>query len=445
MSAVMRNGGGIIAPYIVAVLAGILLAIFPAGSPAHEIPNDITIQAFVKPEGQRLRLVVRVPLNAMRDMEFPLIGPGYLDLARADAELRNAAVLWIGQEAKLFENGVRLASPEIAAVRASIPSDRSFGSYNDALASVTGPRLPDQTELYWQQALLDVLLEYPIRSDRSEFAIDPGMAGLGLRVVTVLRFLPPGGEERAFEYTGDSGLITLDPRWSQAALRFAVLGFSHILDGVDHLLFLLCLVIPFRRFRALVAIVTAFTVAHSITLIVSTFGLAPDALWFPPLIETLIAASILYMAIENIVGSNLHRRWMITFGFGLIHGFGFSFALRETLQFGGSHLLTSLLSFNVGVELGQILVLAILVPALEALYRFVVKERIGSIIISALVAHTGWHWMTERAAVLGQFQFQWPVFDLALLAGVLSWLILILVFGGLTWWVVSLLRHPGLE
>ena len=93
-------------------------------------------------------------------------------------------------------------------------------------------------------------------------------------------------------------------------------GFVHILDGTDHLLFLLCLVIPFRRLRPLVLVVTAFTVAHSITLIASAFGLAPDALWFPPLVETLIAASIVYMALENIVGSERLRqsRWMIAFG-----------------------------------------------------------------------------------------------------------------------------------
>src|SRR5439155_7145698 len=83
------------------------------------------------------------------------------------------------------------------------------------------------------------------------------------------------------------------------------------------------------------------TVAHSVTLIASAYNLGPTALWFPPLIETLIAMSIVYMALENIVGSNVRRRWMITFGFGLVHGFGFSFALRETLQFAGSYLLTS--------------------------------------------------------------------------------------------------------
>ena len=88
-----------------------------------------------------------------------------------------------------------------------------------------------------------------------------------------MRFLPPDGAVRAFEYTGDPGLVRLDPRWHQSALRFVRLGFEHILDGIDHLLFLFCLVIPFRRFGQLVLIVTSFTVAHSITLIASAFEL----------------------------------------------------------------------------------------------------------------------------------------------------------------------------
>ena len=105
--------------------------------------------------------------------------------------------------------------------------------------------------------------------------------------------------------------------------------------------------------------ITSFTVAHSVTLIASAFGMAPDSLWFPPLIETLIAISIVYMAFENIVGAKLQRRWIVTFAFGLIHGFGFSFLLRERLQFAGDHLVTSLLAFNVGVEIGQLVVLLV--------------------------------------------------------------------------------------
>jgi len=214
------------------------------------------------------------------------------------------------------------------------------------------------------------------------------------------------------------------------------MGFFHILDGTDHLLFLFCLVIPFRRWRPLIAVVTSFTVAHSITLIASAFNLGPDALWFPPLIETLIAISILYMALENIVGSNIGRRWMITFGFGLVHGFGFSFALRETLQFAGSHLLTSLLSFNVGVELGQLLVLVLLIPGLELLFRFGVAERIGTIILSTIIAHTAWHWMTERADKLRQYHFQWPELTAAFMLTVIRWLIIAVVLAFFAWLVL---------
>src|ERR1051326_9197493 len=148
------------------------------------------------------------------------------------------------------------------------------------------------------------------------------------------------------------------------------------------------------------------------------------------------------MALENIVGTaNVHRRWIIAFCFGLVHGFGFSFALRETLQFAGSHLLTSLLSFNVGVELGQLLVLLVMIPALELLFRFVVAERVGTIILSALVAHTGWHWMTDRGEKLLQYRFQWPEWNSALVISVLHWLMAIIGVAGGLWLVSTLLRH----
>jgi hypothetical protein len=477
---------------------------------AHDIPNDVTVQTFVKPEGRRLRLLVRVPLGAMRDMDYPKprgTRADLLDVGRAEPTLRDAATLWVGDFLDVYENDERLGKPQVAAVRAALQSDRSFTSYDEALAHVTGPPLPADTELVWSQGLLDVLFEYPIQSDRSRFAIDPRLARLGIRTLTVVRFLPPGGAVRAFEFYGDPGFVPLDPSWRQAAWQFVKLGFFHILDGADHLLFLGCLVIPFRRFRSLVAVVTAFTVAHSITLLASAYNLAPDALWFPPLIETLIAMSIVYMALENIVfagkmepqgsestqsqnvsansavsavssgkmepqrspsaslrrqpdptasawqapgtpkledvmasAGGLKRRWLVTFAFGLVHGFGFSFALRQTLQFAGSHMLTSLLSFNIGVELGQLLVLVALIPALDLLFRYVLAERLGTIILSAIVAHTAWHWTSERFGVLRQFRFEWPVIDAAFLASAMRWAMLLVIAGGLYWLVFGVLR-----
>jgi hypothetical protein len=425
--------GGLVGGWRRLVHAGLAALTLALPAAAHDIPKAVTVQAFLKPEGRHLHLLVRVPLEAMRDVDYPTRGPGYLDLGGAQAALRTASRLWISDQVELYEGEARLSEPRIAAARVSLPSDRSFASYEEAAAHLAGAPLPPDTELPWSQGLLDVWLEYAIESPESRFSIRPAFARLGLRVVTVLRFLPPGGAVRAFELSGDPGMVRLDPRWHQAALRFVALGFAHILDGADHLLFLLCLVIPFRRWRALVLIVTSFTLAHSTTLIASAFDLAPDALWFPPLVETLIATSIVYMALENIVAPHLRLRWVITFAFGLVHGFGFSFALRETLQFAGSHLLTSLLSFNLGVELGQLAVLVVLIPALDLLFRFAVAERVGTVILSAFVAHTGWHWTVERYLVLRQFRWEWPVMNAALLAGVLRFVMLAVVAAALLW------------
>jgi hypothetical protein len=422
----------------IAPVVAALAVLLPSQGAAHEIPNDVKVQAFVKPEGNRLRLLVRVPLAAMREVDVPVRGPGYLDLARAEPALRTAASLWLVDNIDAYEGETRLPRPQVVDARVSLASDRSFGSYDEALAHLRGPRIAPDTELYWNQQLLDVLLEYPISSERAEFAIHPRLARLGLQVVVALRFLPPGGAERAFELHGDPGLVRLDPRWHHAAFRFVELGFWHILDGTDHLLFIACLVIPFRRLRPLVIIATAFTVAHSITLMSAAFGLAPQGLWFPPLVETLIAVSIVYMALENIVGSNLHRRWIIAFVFGLVHGFGFAFALRESLQFAGSHLVTSLLAFNVGVEIGQVAVLLVLVPVMNLAFRYV-PERIGIIILSALVAHTGWHWMLDRGADLRKFPL--PAIDAGAMASLLRWLIAAIVVAALVWFADRWLRR----
>ncbi len=257
------------------VMAAILtIAAIGSGAVAHEIPNDVKLNVFFKPAGNRLLLLVRAPLAAMNEAGIPTRGPGYIDLARADEALRGAAKVYLTDNLVVSENGAPLPAPRVLQARISLPSDKSFASYEEALAHLEGPPLDSALDLYWSQQLLDVLLEYPIQSDRSEFTIELRVDRLGHTVTTALRFLPPDGNTRAFEFHGDVGRVYLDPRWHQAALSFVISGFWHILEGTDHLLFLACLVIPFRRLRPLVVIVTSFTVAHSITLIASAFGFA---------------------------------------------------------------------------------------------------------------------------------------------------------------------------
>jgi len=398
---------------------------------AHDIPVDAVVRMFVKPQGQVLQVLVRMPLKSITDAEYPRRERDLVDLPKVEPFLADAAKIALLDTLEVYEDGKALPQPRIASTRMSLESDASFRDYDSALAHVLGPRLPDSETLYWEQGILDVLFEYPIRSDRSYFSIHAAFSRLALHEVTTVQFLPPGGISRAYELEGDAGLVQLDPSWLHAAGRFVVMGFRHILDGTDHLLFLLCLVIPFRRVRPLIPIVTAFTVAHSITLIASTYHYVPDVQWFPPLIETLIALSIFYMALENIVVQRPLHRWIITFCFGLVHGFGFSFGLQHSLQFAGSHLLTSLLSFNVGVELGQLLVLCLFVPALNLLFRHVVAERMGVIIVSAIVAHQAWHWMVDRFSVLEQFP--WPSITVAGVHSALGWLSAAVVMAALLW------------
>ncbi len=346
-----------------------------------------------------------------------------------------AATVILLETLTIYERDRQLPDPRIVSARMSLDSDNSFASYDTALAHVTGSPLPPETNMFWEQGKLDVLLEYPIQAEKSYISLHAAFDRLAQHEITTVQYLQPDGVARAYELQGDAGLVRLDPNWYHAAGLFVVAGFHHILEGIDHLLFLFCLVIPFRRIRPLIPIVTAFTVAHSITLIASGYGLAPDVLWFPPLIEMLIALSIVYMALENIVVEQPKRRWIIAFFFGLVHGFGFSFVLRNTLQFAGSHVLTSLLSFNVGVEIGQLFVLLLFVPALNLLFRYVVAQRLGTVILSALVAHQAWHWMEDRFDALRQFP--WPTITAGGLMSALGWLTVLVAVAAVIW-VVSL-------
>ncbi len=388
---------------------------------AHEVPASVVVRAFVKPEVGTLHVLVRVPLEAMRDVDFPLRGPGYLDLAAADSSLREAARLWLAGEISVHENGRPLPTPRVTAVRVSLPSSTAFAAYPSALAHLRAPPLPAQTELYWQQALVDVLLDYDIDAADAEFTIAPGFGRLGVHTETVLHFLPPGGPERVYRFVGDPGRVALDPRWYAAAARFVGQGFRHVLGGADHLLFVFCLVIPFRRLKPLVVLVTAFTVAHSITLTAAALGMAPQVGWFPPLVETAIAASVLYLALENLLAPSLERRWMLAFGFGLVHGLGFASALAHSLQFAGSHLAVAVASFNVGIELGQLMAVAASLALITGLFRVGLPERFGFILLSVAVAHTAWHWLLDRGSVVLAYPFTWPAMTAAWWAAAIRW------------------------
>jgi hypothetical protein len=184
------------------LVAAVLLA--SARPLAHEIPSDVRIQAFLQPEGQHLRLLVRAPVaSTVNDVEWPMKGP-LLDLAQVRPAVLEAGGRWIASRVDLFEADRQLGSPQVAAVRISLPSDTSFDSYERALAHVTGTPLGADVELVASQALVDVLLEYPVTSPDSRFSIATRFEAAGLRSVTVLRFRTAGTSEgRALQNSED--------------------------------------------------------------------------------------------------------------------------------------------------------------------------------------------------------------------------------------------------
>ncbi len=189
-----------------------------------------------------------------------------------------------------------------------------------------------------------------------------------------------------------AALIAPDHR-PQSFPQFFLLGVEHILMGFDHLAFLFALLIIGGSLRDAAKIITSFTVAHSITLALATFNLVNLS---PGIVEPLIAVSIIYVGIENIFRREIKGRWLLTFAFGLIHGFGFATVLRDLgIGMQGSTVVP-LLSFNLGVETGQIAIAALVLPLIWKLKRQPSFALRFVPACSILVALAGGYWLIER-------------------------------------------------
>jgi hypothetical protein len=422
---------------IVTVIA-VLFALCAPLVRSHEFKLDAVVNTFVKIEPTEAHVVVRAPLYLFKNVRFP-VKAAEVDIQGSSAALERALTL-LQQDVALLEDG-RALTARRAVGRLALPSDRSFESFDEAVRHVATPIDPD-THIVIDQGYVDAHLVYPIRSADAVFALRSSVAPeLGEYLKIAVRYRAESGESRSMVLRGGVGTVDLNPTWISAAASFVAFGVAHIVTGLDHLLFLLCLVIPLRGVRQLLTVITGFTLAHSFTLIGSAFGLAPQGPWFAPFVEVVIAVSIIYMALENIIGVDIRRRVLLTVLFGLVHGFGFSYGLKEDLQFAGSHLLVSLFAFNLGIEFGQILVLAVMLPALAIVTRYLLPGRLGVIILAALVAHVGWHWMIDRWEALARQR--WPVPDLASLPVLLFWIAGLAVAASAVMVVVARLRLEG--
>ncbi len=183
-------------------------------------------------------------------------------------------------------------------------------------------------------------------------------------------------------------------------------GVRHILKGWDHVLFVLCLILGATRLGSLVWRTTGFTLGHTVTLMVGFFGYVPSGPWFIPAVETGIALSIIYAAAFAVMARRDQRHGemgmlVITVGIGLLHGFGFSFVLHELLRVDSPDIWQSLLAFNAGVEIGQLLLIVIAWPLFRLIAR--ANDRAWKISrwgIAASCAAIALVWTVQRASML---------------------------------------------
>lgn len=204
-------------------------------------------------------------------------------------------------------------------------------------------------------------------------------------------------------YPADAALDLSKPLetvW-QLMLKFLTAGVEHILMGYDHLCFLLAILLWATRIWPVVKIVTAFTVSHSVTLSLAALDIVTlPTQW----VEAAIAASIIYVAVENFFSRRVDGRWRDTFLFGFVHGFGFASGLKE-LGVPQDAVLPALAAFNIGVEIGQVGVVLVFVPALLALDKATGHKRNPLLVYagSAIIALFGVYWLLERIGALGYF------------------------------------------
>jgi hypothetical protein len=283
-----------------------------------------------------------------------------------------------------------------------------FATLDEAKAAFTGTQIypTDPKPLYVGDAVVDIILRYkasgPVYDYTVSSTLDPGLTDQKNTANLILDHGPGGA--KVFRARGLLAKPVVISRSAVSAIvTFIEEGVRHILEGMDHVLFVLCMVLGASRLKSLAWRITGFTIGHSVTLSAGFFGFVPSGAWFIPAVETAIALSIIYAAVLAVLPpseQNLSERnlFIVTCAIGLLHGLGFSFVLHKILQIDSPNIWQSLLAFNLGVEIGQLAIILAVWPVFRLIQRLsVFAWRTSLIGISLICIAFAAVWTWQRA------------------------------------------------
>lgn len=413
------------AAFLRSVMIAALLAVVAESADAHfqlDARNRVFI---VEPASEGMRVYMRIPTTlvyadhlAVRGgpdarVEAPFVvasrGPGgwmhHLDTEGILADQEGFGRLVLAGYGFVADG--RDIAPILTALRVhGIDDAPPFGTPEEARAALQGPVVPDAAGMFVGETTVDVALLLPGFHGNGALTVRSRLAELELpsEVIIDNHFIDFRGGVRVTNVPGQmTEGVALDASLLRAAATFVVQGIRHILEGADHVLFVLCLTIGAATVGALVWQVSGFTVGHSITLIAGFLGLVPAGAWFTPAVEAAIALSIVYAGVVALLRRSGRGTVGITTAIGLLHGFGFAFVLQDILGPAAPHLGVSLLSFNIGVEVGQLAIVAVawsVLAGIGTLNR--TAARYGRLAIAGGAIAIACLWVVERIRLIAE-------------------------------------------
>lgn len=421
---------------VAAAVVGLLL---PAGEAfAHDVPDEMVFEVHVVPDGDVLHVPLRVPLVWLAGYQVPLRDAGYIDLADEAGveEALQPAVAELTDELVFFEDGERLDA-SVDGWRLSLPSDRSFEDHRQALDSIAGPSLDEETNLFWNQGYLDVHLTYPIGDEQADFSLEVASPSLAARLHVLTTFVAPDGASRSYDLLAEWGRIDLNPGLGFLSRLFTTTGLTAILTSWEHVLFVAAVALGFaRRPRRPLRPLVAFGVVFALVVLASGASAGVERPHAQVLVTTTAAASVLIVAVGNVVARSLRLRWLTAALCAVPHGLLAAGGLDYIIQFRepGDGVLLTAYTAGALASIAALFAAALGVGWFAARHTGVARR--GPVVAALLLGYVGWRHTLERGETL--VGLGPPPLDQSMLLGTARWAAVLLLVIAALWFAFEL-------